>query len=60
MPKTFKQKIHWYVSTCWDRYRCADKEEVERIIDEVIKDNPDETSWIKLGVKVKRRCIGEL
>ncbi|MBQ2635342.1 MAG: hypothetical protein IJG09_01375 [Methanobrevibacter sp.] len=53
-------KVLWYVSTCWDNYRCADKNEVKRIIQEVIADNPDETSYVKLGMLAKRRCIGEL
>lgn len=53
-------KVLWYVSTCWDSYRCADKKEIERIINEVIAENPDETDYVKLGVKAKRRCIGEL
>ena len=54
------EKVHMYIRTCWDAYRCADKNEINRIIQEVIDENPDETDWIKLGVKVKRRCIGEL
>ena len=53
-------KVHTYVRTCWDNYRCADKDEVKRIINEVIEANPNETDWVKLGVIVKRRCMGEL
>lgn len=53
-------KVLMYVRTCWDNYRCADKDEVNRIINEVIKENPDEKSFVKLGVIVKRRCMGEL
>ena len=53
-------KVHMYVRTCWDNYRCADKDEVKRIINEVIEDNPNETDWVKLEVMAKRRCIGEL
>ena len=49
-------KVHMYVRT----YRCADKDEIKRIINEVIKDNPDETDWVRLGVIAKRRCMGEL
>lgn len=52
-------KVHMYVRTCWDSYRCADKKEVERVINEVIKENPDETDWVKLGVKAKRRLMEE-
>ena len=55
-----KNKIHNYVKACWDRYRCADKDEINRIIQEVIDENPNETDWVKLGVIAKRRCIGEL
>lgn len=54
------EKVHNYVKSCWDAYRCADKEEINRIIQEVIQENPNETDWVKLGVIVKRRCIGEL
>lgn len=53
-------KVHMYVRTCWDNYRCADKDEVKRIINEVIEANPNETDWVRLGVQAKRRCIGEL
>ena len=53
-------KVLMYVMTCWDNYRCADKDEVNRIINEVIKENPDEKSFVKLGVIAKRRCMGEL
>ncbi len=49
-----------YIRTCWDNYRCADKKEIERIINEVLSENPDETDYVKLGVIVKRRCINEL
>ena len=55
-----KRKVHKYVRNCWDSYRCADKKEVDRIINEVIQENPNETDYIKLGVIAKRRCIGEL
>ena len=58
--KSLEEKISWYVSTCWDSYRCADKNEVQRIIKEVIQENPDETNYVKLGMYAKRRCIGEL
>ena len=57
---TLHEKVHWYVRTCWDHYRCADKKEVERIIQEVIDENPNETDYVKLGMFAKRRCIGEL
>lgn len=50
-------KVHMYVMTCWDAYRCADKDEVKRVIDEVINENPDETDWVKLGVICKRRLM---
>jgi len=53
-------KVHMYVRMCWDNYRCADKDEVKRIINEVIEANPNETDWVRLGVQAKRRCMGEL
>lgn len=53
-------KVLMYVKTCWDNYRCSDKDEVNRIIAEVITENPDEKSFVKLGVIAKRRCMGEL
>ena len=52
--------IHRYLKNCWDMYRCSDKREVERIIREVIAENPNETNYVKLGMLAKRRCIGEL
>lgn len=55
-----KNKVLKYVANCWDSYRCADKRDVERIINEVIAENPGETSYVKLGMLAKRRCIGEL
>ena len=36
-------KVLWYVATCWDHYRCADKDEVKRIIREVVDENPQKT-----------------
>ena len=51
-----QDKIHTYVRTCWD----SDKDEVKRIIQEVIDENPDIKDHVKLGVIAKRRCIGEL
>lgn len=54
-------KVLWYVSTCWDSYRCADKDEVKRIVQEVVDENPHlKDDYVKLGVLAKRRCIGEL
>lgn len=58
--KPIEEKISWYIRTCWDQYRCADKEEVQRIIKEIITENPNETNYVKLGMLAKRRCIGEL
>ena len=54
-------KILWYVATCWDHYRCADKDEVKRIIREVVDENPHlKDNYVKLRVLAKRRCMGEL
>lgn len=58
--ENLEEKVYWYVSTCWDQFRCANKEEIRKIIKEVITENPDETNYIKLGMLSKRRCIGEL
>ena len=55
-----QDKVLWYVRTCWDSYRCADKKKKKRIIQEVIEENPDIKDHVKLGVIAKRRCIGEL
>lgn len=58
--KTLEEKVSWYVRTCWDQYRCADKEEVKRIVKEVVDENPHLNDFVKLGMLAKRRCIGEL
>ena len=53
-------KVLVYVRNCYYDYHCKDKEDVNRIILEVINENPEEYDFIKLGVMVKRRCQGEL
>lgn len=58
--KSKEELVEKYVRTCWDRYSCADKSEVKRIISEVINENPDTDNIVKLGMLAKRRCIGEL
>ena len=55
-----QDKVLCYVRTCWDSYRCSDKDEVKRIIKEVIDENPDITNISKLGMLSKRRCQNEL
>ena len=55
-----KQKVTMYVYNCYYGIRCLDKKDIDRIINEVIQDNPNETDFVKLGVKVKRRLASEL
>ena len=55
-----KNKVKMYVYNCWYGVRCHKKEEIEKIIEEVIKENPDETDYTKLGMISKRRCQNEL
>ena len=55
-----RDKVLKYVISCWYDSRCYDKEDILRIIDEVIAENPEEKRVTKLGMLAKRRCIGEL
>ena len=55
-----RKKVLDYVLTCWYDSRCYKKEDILKIIDQVISENPDETRITKLGLLSKRRCIGEL
>lgn len=57
--KEMHEKVLMYVANCWDNYRCSDKDKVNRIIDEVISDNPEETDFTRLGMIAKRRCMME-
>lgn len=55
-----RDKVIWYVYTTWYGVHCHKREDVENIIDQVITENPDETNYVKLGVKARRRCQSEL
>ena len=55
-----RNKIIWYVYATWYGVHCHKREDVEKIIDQVIQENPDITDHVKLGVIAKRRCIAEL
>lgn len=55
-----RNKVLQYVTSCWYDSRCHKKEDILRIIDEILAENPNETQITKLGMLAKRRCIGEL
>lgn len=55
-----KQKVIMYVYNTWYGVHCHKREDVERIVDEVITENPTEKDFMKLGVIAKRRCMHEL
>lgn len=55
-----RDKVITYVYSCWYGVRCHERKDIERIIDEVIAENPDIKDFTKLGVIAKRRCQGEL
>ena len=54
------KKTLTYVYNCTYGIRCYKREDIERVVKEVVDENPDETSHVKLGVKAKRRIQGEL
>lgn len=54
------KKVVNYVYNSWYGVHCHNREDIERICSEVIKENPDETNFTKLGLIAKRRCMGEL
>lgn len=58
--KTLEDKVLSYVYTCWYGVRCHNREDIERIVKEIILENPDEKSFTKLGMLAKRRCQSEL
>jgi (2Fe-2S) ferredoxin len=55
-----KQKVLMYVYNTWYGVHCYKKEDIEKIVNEVIKENKNEKDFIKLGVIAKRRCMHEL
>lgn len=52
------EKTRTYVYNTLYGIRCYRKEDVERIIREVVEDNPNEHSHVKLGMIAKRRIQG--
>lgn len=55
-----KQKVLMYVYNTRYGVHCYKKEDIEKIVNEVIKENKNEKDFIKLGVIAKRRCMHEL
>ena len=53
-------KVLTYVYNCWYGVHCHKKEDIEKIVKEIIKENPNETRITKLGMLAKRRCIERL
>ena len=54
-----RTKVIWYVYATWYGVHCHDRKDIERIIDQVIQENPDLNDYVKLGVIAKRRCMNE-
>lgn len=55
-----KNKVLFYVINTWYQSKCKNKKDIIRIVNETIKDNPNEKRVSKLGMKAKRRCMNEL
>ena len=55
-----RTKVINYVYNCWYWVKCHKKEDIERIVDEIILENPDVKNTTKLGMLAKRRCQNEL
>ena len=55
-----KNKVLFYVINTWYQSKCKNKKDIMRIVNETIKDNPNEKRVSKLGMKAKRRCMNEL
>lgn len=55
-----RTKVINYVYNYWYNVRCHKKEDIERIVDEIILENPEESNPNKLGMLAKRRCQNEL
>lgn len=55
-----KDKVIWYVYATWYGVHCHKREDIEKIVDQVITENQDVTSYVKLGILAKRRCQNEL
>ena len=57
---TLEDKVLTYVYNCWYEVHCKRREDIQRIVKEVIKEHPKETKITKLGMIAKRRCQSEL
>ena len=55
-----KDKVIWYVYATWYGVHCHKREDIEKIVDQVITENQDITNYVKLGILAKRRCQNEL
>lgn len=51
--------VYYYVTATWYESHCKDKNEIKRIIREVIRENKN-LSVTKMGLKARRRCQSEL
>ena len=58
--RTMQDKVLTYVYNCWYGVRCHKREDIERIVEQIIQENPNETNYTMLGMLAKRRCIAEL
>lgn len=54
-----EEKLYLYVTGMWYESKCKDKNEIRRIIQDEIRNNP-EMEFKKLGLKTLRRCKSEL
>lgn len=62
MTDEMEEMIFNYVKSTWYDSRCADKNEIKRIIREEINKRPQymDMKMSKLCLIIKRRCISEL
>lgn len=57
--KPLNERLYIYIIGMWYESKCKDKNEIKRIIEEEIKNNPD-MEFKKLGLHTLRRCKSEL
>lgn len=55
-----KNKVMTYVYNCWYDVHCHKREDIEKIVEQIIEENPHITNYTKLGMLAKRRCMNEL
>lgn len=58
MEETEIEMAHDYLRYQWYNYECADKTQVEQIIQEELKQNPNER-FDRTMMRIKRRCMQE-